>query len=103
MSQGDGPFFSSVLSKVADPLDQNRFREELAALCNKARVAESIDLFSIGAMERVVKKVFHYLYLGLQGLGREDERAAAQILHTLPLQKVFQSEEPAERTFLHYF
>jgi hypothetical protein len=91
MSQGDGPFFSSVLSKVADLLDQNRLREELAGLCNKAMVAESIDLFSIDEMERVVKKVFHYLNLGLQGLSREDQGAAAQILHTLPLQKVFQS------------
>ena len=91
MSQGDGPFFSSVFSKVADPLDQNRLREELAGLCNKAMVAESIDLFSIGEMEKVVKKVFHYLNLGLQGLSREDQGAAAQILHTLPLQKVFQS------------
>ena len=42
-------------------------------------------------MERVVKKVFHYLNLGLQYLSRGEEGKALQILHTLTLQKVFQS------------
>jgi hypothetical protein len=90
-AQPEGPFFSSVLSRVTDPPEQNRLREELTGLCNKAMVAESIDLFDIGEMERVVKKVFHYLNLGLQCLSREEEGKALQILHTLTLQKVFQS------------
>jgi hypothetical protein len=92
MAQGDGPFFSAVLSRVMDPLVRDRLREELAGLCNKAMVAESIDLFDIGDMEWVVKKVFHYLNLGLQRLSGEEEGKAAQILRTVSLQKVFQSE-----------
>jgi hypothetical protein len=76
---------------VTDPLVQDRLREELAGLCNKAMVAESIDLFDIGDMEWVVKKVFHYLNLGLQGLSGEEEGRAVQILRTVSLQKVFQS------------
>jgi hypothetical protein len=91
MARGDGPFFSAVLSRVTDPLVQDRLREELAGLCNKAMVAESIDLFDIGDMEWVVKKVFHYLNLGLQGLSGEEEGRAVQILRTVSLQKVFQS------------
>jgi len=90
-AQGEGPFFSAVLSRVTDPLVQDRLREELAGLCNKAMVAESIDLFDIGDMEWVVKKVFHYLNLGLQGLSGEEEGRAAQILRTVSLQKVFQA------------
>ena len=90
-AQGEGPFFSAVLSRVTDPLVQDRLREELAGLCNKAMVAESIDLFDVGEMERVVKKVFHYLNLGLQGLSGEEEGRAVQILRTVSLQKVFQA------------
>jgi hypothetical protein len=90
-AQGDGPFFSAVFSKVTDPLVRDRLREELAGLCNKAMVAESIDLLDIGDMEWVVKKVFHYLNLGLQGLSGEEEGKAVRILRTASLQKVFQA------------
>jgi len=91
MAQGDGPFFSTVLSRITDPLVQDRLREELAGLCNKAMVAELIDLFDVGEMEWVVRKVFHYLNLGLQGLSGEDEGRAVQILRSVSLQKVFQA------------
>jgi hypothetical protein len=91
MSQGDGPFFSEVLSRVTDPLVQDRLKGELAGLCNKAMVAESIDLFDVGDMEWVVKKVFHYLNLGLQGLSGKEEGRAVRILHTVSLQRIFQS------------
>jgi len=84
-------FFSSILSSLTDPSDQNRLKEELAVLCNKAMVAESIDLFNIGEMERMVKKVFHCLNLGLQFLSREEKKKALQILQTVTLQKIFQS------------
>lgn len=89
--QGDGPFFSTVLSRITDPLVQDRLREELAGLCNKAMVAELIDLFDVGEMEWVVRKVFHYLNLGLQGLSGEEEGRAVQILCSVSLQKVFQA------------
>jgi len=87
----EGPFLSSVLSRIDDPLEQGRLREELAVLCNKAMVAERIDLFNVGEMERVVKKVFHYLNLGLQYLSKEDERKASGLLTSMPLQKLFQA------------
>jgi len=54
-------------------------------------VAELIDLFDVGEMEWVVRKVFHYLNLGLQGLSGEDEGRAVQILRSVSLQKVFQA------------
>ena len=91
MGQGDGPFFSEVLSRVTDPLVQDRLKGELAGLCNKAMVAESIDLFDVGDMEWVVKKVFHYLNLGLQGLSGKEEGRAVRVLHTVSLQRIFQS------------
>ena len=86
----EGSFLSSILSRMEDPLEQSRLRGELAALCNKAMVAEAIDFFNVGEMERVVKKVFHYLNLGLQYLSREDERKALGLLTSMPLQKLFQ-------------
>lgn len=88
--QNEGPFLSSVLSRIDDPSALNRLMEEIAALCNKAIVAESIDRFTIEEMERVSKKVFHYLDLGLQYLSREEDPRAFEILRSFPLQKIFQ-------------
>jgi hypothetical protein len=88
--QNEGPFFSSILSKINDAYEEDLFKHEIADLCNKAIVAEAIDLSNIAAMERVVKKVYHYLNLGLQYLSKGDERKAFEILRSLPLQKLFQ-------------
>jgi len=88
--QAEGPFFSSILSKIDDFHEQNRFKLEIAALCNKAIVAEAIDLSNIVAMERAVKKVYHTLNLSLQYLSKDDEIRALEILQSLPLQRLFQ-------------
>jgi Family of unknown function (DUF6178) len=88
--QNEGPFFSFVLSKVDDLHEQDRLKQEITALCNKAIVAEAIDLSNIAAMERVVKKVYHTLNLGLQYLSKGDEIKAFEILQSLPMQRLFQ-------------
>jgi hypothetical protein len=53
-------------------------------------LAEAIDLSNISGMERVVKKAYHYLNLGLQYLSGEEEKKALEILRSLPIQKIFQ-------------
>ncbi len=88
--QNEGPFFSSILSKIDDAYEQDRLKQEITALCNKAIVAEAIDLSNIAAMERVVKKVYHTLNLGLQYLSKDDEIKALEILQSLPGQRLFQ-------------
>ena len=88
--QEEGPFFSSILSKIDDSRQQHRLKQEIAALCNKAIVAEAIDLSNIAAMERVVKKAYHTLNLGLQYLSKDDEIRALEILQSLPVQRLFQ-------------
>jgi hypothetical protein len=88
--QNEGPFFSSILSKIDDVYEQDRLKQEISALCNKAIVAEAIDLSNIAAMERVVKKVYHTLNLGLQYLSKDDEIKAVEILQSLPVQRLFQ-------------
>jgi hypothetical protein len=89
--QGEGPFLSSVLSQIDDPQKQDRLKQEITALCNKAIVAEAIDLSNITGMERVVKKVYHTLNLGLQYLSKGDEIKAFEILQSLHiLQRLFQ-------------
>ncbi len=88
--QNEGPFFSSILSKIGDAYKQDRLKQEIVALCNKAIVAEAIDLSNIGAMERVVKKVYHTLNLGLRYLSEDDEIKALEILQSLPMQRLFQ-------------
>lgn len=88
--QNEGPFFSSILSKIDDAYEQDRLKQEITALCNKAIVAEAIDLSNIAAMERVVKKVYHTLNLGLQYLSKDDETKALEILQSLPVQRLFQ-------------
>jgi len=88
--QSEGPFFSSILSRMDDPQEQDRLGQEITALCNKAIIAEAIDLSNIAAIERVVKKVYHYLNLGLQYLSEEEERKASVILRALPIQRLFQ-------------
>jgi hypothetical protein len=88
--QNEGPFLSSILSKMDDPREQDRLRQEISALCNKAIVAEAMDLSNIAAMERVFKKVYHTLNLGLEYLSQEEERRASDILRSLPIQRLFQ-------------
>ncbi|MDI7261859.1 MAG: DUF6178 family protein, partial [Thermodesulfobacteriota bacterium] len=68
----------------------DRLKQEITGLCNKAIVAEAIDLSNLSGMERAVKKVYHYLNLGLQYLSGEEERRAIEILRSLPIQKIFQ-------------
>jgi hypothetical protein len=89
--QEEGPFLSSVFSRVDDPAEQGRLKGELSALCNKAMIAEIIDLFDVGEMERITKKVFHYLNLGLQYVCGEDERKAFELVRSIPLVKLFQA------------
>lgn len=86
----EGSFLSSVLSSIDDPQEQNRISIELAALSNKAMVAEPIDLFEIDEMKKVTQKVFHYLNLGLQYVSGEEEVKAREALQSIPLQKIFQ-------------
>jgi hypothetical protein len=88
--QNQGPFFSSVLSDIDDLNEQDRLKQEITGLCNKAIVAEAIDLSNIAAMERTVEKVYHYLNLGLQYLSKEDRIKASHLLRSLPLQRLFQ-------------
>jgi hypothetical protein len=88
--QQEGPFLSSILSRMEDPHEQDRWKQEMTALCNKAIVAEGIDLSNVIGMERVVKKVYHTLNLGLQYLSEKDEIKAFKILRSLPVQKLFQ-------------
>ena len=88
--QNEGPFLSSILSKMDDSPLQDRLKQEITTLCNKAIIAEAIDLSNIAAMERMVKKVYHYLNIGLQYLSREEEIKALEVLRSLPIQKIFQ-------------
>jgi len=86
----EGPFFSAILSRIDNPQEQDRLKQEITTLCNKAILAEAIDLSNISGMERVVKKAYHYLNLGLQYLSGEEEKRALEILCSLPIQKIFQ-------------
>ncbi|MCX8117871.1 MAG: DUF6178 family protein [Desulfobacterota bacterium] len=88
--QDEGPFFSRVLSRIDHPEELDRLKLELTSLCNKAIVAEAIDLSNLAGMERAVKKAYHYLNLGLQYLSQEEEGKATEVLRSLPLLKIFQ-------------
>ncbi len=88
--QGEGSFLSAILAKIDDPQEQNRIKIELAALCNKAMMAEPLDLFEIEEMRRVTQKVFHYLNLGLEYVSGEEASKAMEVLRSFPLQRIFQ-------------
>lgn len=86
----EGPFFSTVLTRIDDPQEQDRLKQEITSLCNKAMIAEAIDLSNLAGTERVIQKVYHYLNLGLQYLSGEVEKKGVEILTSLPVQKIFQ-------------
>lgn len=88
--QGEGPFFSKILSSIDDPETVDRLKQEMTSLCNKAIIAEAIDLSNLSGMERAVKKAYHYLNLGLQYLSHEEEGRAIEVLRSIPIQKIFQ-------------
>lgn len=88
--QNEGPFFSSVFSRVEDARERDRFRQEIASLCNKAIVAEAIDLSNLSGTERALKKAYHYLNMGLQYLSGEEEKKALGVLRSHPVQMIFQ-------------
>jgi Family of unknown function (DUF6178) len=87
--QNEGPLLSSVLSRI-DPREQDRLSQEITSLCNKAIVAGGLDLSNIAGMERVIRKVYHYLNLGLQYLSQEEEEKAFEFVQSLPMQRLFQ-------------
>ncbi|MBM4351248.1 MAG: hypothetical protein FJ106_15320 [Deltaproteobacteria bacterium] len=86
----EGPFFSAILSRIDDPQEQDRLKQEITSLCNKAIIAEAIDLSNLSGTERVIQKAYHYLNLGLQYLSSEEEKKGVDILLSLPNQKIFQ-------------
>lgn len=86
----EGPFFSRVLSQIDGPDEIDRLKQEITSLCNKAIIAEAIDLSNLSGMERAVKKAYHYLNLGLQYLSHEEEGRAIEVIRSLPIQKIFQ-------------
>lgn len=86
----EGPFFSAVFSQIDDPQEQDRLKQEITSLCNKAIIAEAIDLSNLSGTERVIQKVYHYLNLGLQYLSSEEEKRGVEILCSVPIQKIFQ-------------
>ena len=86
----ESPFFSAVIAQIADPGEQDRLKIEMTALSNRALVAEATDLSRFEEIERIAKKVFHYLNLGLQYLSAQEKARALEILHSLPLQEIFQ-------------
>lgn len=88
--RSEGPFFSDIFAKIDDADVLDRLKQEITALCNKAIIAEAIDLSNLSGMERAIQKVYHYLNLGLQYLSDEEEKRAIEILKALPIQKVFQ-------------
>ncbi len=88
--QEEGPFFSKVLSQIDAPDEIDRLKQEVTSLCNKAIIAEAIDLSNLSGMERAVKKAYHYLNLGLQYLSHDEEARAIEIMRSLPIQKIFQ-------------
>ncbi len=85
----EGPFFSRTLTRIEDPEELDRLKQEITSLCNKAIIAEAIDLSNLSGMERAVKKVYHYLNIGLQYLSQEEEGRAIEVLHGLPVLKLF--------------
>ena len=87
--QNEGPLLSSILSRI-NPHEQDRMSQEITSLCNKAIVAEGLDLSNIAGMERAIRKVYHYLNLGLQYLSREEEGKAFELVQSLPMQRLFQ-------------
>lgn len=88
---GEGPFFSAALAKIADPEERDRLKIEMTVLSNRAMVAEAIDLSRFEEIERITKKVVHYLNFGLQYLSGREEARSVEILRSLPLQKIFQA------------
>jgi hypothetical protein len=87
--QNESPLLSSVLSRMG-PHEQDRLSQEITTLCNKAIVAEGLDLSNMAGMERVIRKVYHYLNLGLQYLSKEEEGKAFEFVQSLPMQRLFQ-------------
>lgn len=88
--RSEGPFFSNILSKIDDADELDRLKQEITALCNKTMVAEAIDLSNLSGMERAIQKAYHYLNLSLQYLSNEEEKKGAEILCSLPIQRIFQ-------------
>ncbi len=88
--QGASPVFSSALRRLDPPSEREAVRAELVSLFNKAIIAESLSDFSREEMERVGRKVFHYLNLGLQTLSREKAAPPESVLRSVSIQKIFQ-------------
>jgi hypothetical protein len=88
---GEGPFFSAILSLVEDPSEQARLGREIAALYNKAIIAEPIDEFTLDEMKRIGERMFHTLNLGLEYTSQKDGPKGLEILRSIPIERIFQA------------
>jgi hypothetical protein len=87
----EGVFFSSVFSHVEDPSEQTHMRQQIAALYNRAIIAEPVDEFTLDGMKRVGERVFHTLNLGLEYASQKDGARGLEILRSVPIQRIFQA------------
>ena len=89
--QRSGDFFSQALYLALEREGMEEIKGELAYLCNKAMVADGIDVSQLDKVKETLGSVYHYINLGLSFVSRGDLEDAIRALRTLYLAQLFRT------------
>lgn len=90
MHVGEGRLFAEALSRLGDPLHQDRLRLEFAGLCNRLVAADApADEIDAERLAASCLRGASYLNLALDRLCGEDAEAAAALLRDNALEALF--------------
>ena len=89
--QVSGDFFSQALRLALEREEMASLKGELVYLCNKAMVADGVDVSHLQTVRETLANVYHYLNLGLSFLCHGDLNKAVRGLKKLYLKQIFQA------------
>jgi len=89
--QRSGDFFSQALQLALEREGMEEIKGELASLCNKAMVADGIDVSQLNNVKETLGRVYHYINLGLSFVSRGDLEEAIRGLKKLYLAQLFRT------------
>jgi len=81
--------FTEALSRIKDPLQLDRLKQELAWITNKVLIVDHVTIDEIAQVEDSLGKVLGYLNIGVEYLAGPDPEAGARVLETYFLEDIF--------------
>ncbi len=83
-------FLSRIILAYAGEGHLNRLMGEVVSICNKALIADAVDLSDLEEVSQILKKTHGYINIGLEYLAQRDLEKGIQVIRQWYLEHVFQ-------------